>query len=185
MIIIADFETTGLIRGKVNCPGITQIGAIKYDADLNELDVFERDINPELVPGDWEEGAIKLRGVGPMDLMEADTFFAAFWDFAAFVRGSVIWSGFNINAFDTKVLSIQLERYGFTHHFPWPTHHVDLMDYVIKKFGKRRKLGDVYKELFGEKFDNAHEATADIRATAGLMRKMAMDEVQQILGRVT
>lgn len=182
-MIIMDLETTGLIRaGKTVTPGITQIGAIKYDADFNEIDTYEQDINPELIPADWEEGAIKLRGVGPADLMNEPTFFAAFWAFADFCRGAKVWAGHNINGFDTKVLAYQLERYGFSNHFPWPTHHIDTMQLVIKKFGKRRKLGDVYFEITGKKLEGAHEALADIRATAVLLQDMGARDVKSLLG---
>jgi len=182
-MIIMDLETTGLLRaGKETLPGITQIGAIRYDADFNELDVYEQDINPELHPDDWEAGAIKLRGIGPDDLHDCPTFFAAFWDFAKFVRGATIWSGYNINPFDTKVLHNQLVRYGFSHHFPWPTHHIDVMDMVVKKYGRRQKLGVVYKDVTGENIENAHEALADIRATADILKDMGANEVRNLIG---
>lgn len=184
MIIVVDFETTGLIRaGKDILPGITQIGAVKLDADLNEIASFETEVNPELHPEQWEEGAIKLRGIGPGDLDNAPTFFAAFWDFAAFVRGSLIWSGHNINSFDTKVLANQLARYGFAHHFPWPTHHVDTMDLVRNEYGKRKKLGDVYKDITGKKLEGAHDALNDIRATVVILKKYGSTQVTQIIGR--
>lgn len=181
-MILWDLETTGLVRpGKDTLPGITQIGAIKYDADFNEIDVYEQDINPELAPTDWEEGAIKLRGVGPQDLMECPTFFAAFWDFAKFCRGATIFSGYNIDPFDTIVLANNLRRYGFEHHFPWPTHHVDVMKMVIKKYGRRKKLSDVYKEITGKKLEGAHEALADIRATAVILQELGASEVKGLL----
>lgn len=182
-MIIMDLETTGLIRpGKEHLPGITQIGAIKYDADFNEVDVFERDINPEIIPDEWEAGAIKLRGIGPGDLDNEQTFFAAFFEFAAFVRGARIWAGHNINGFDTVVLSNQLVRYGFAHHFPWPAHHLDTMRMVINDYGKRKKLGDVYKDITGKKIENAHEALSDIRATAVLLSHYDATNVHHILG---
>ena len=186
MIIIADFETTGLIRaGKDTLPGITQIGAIRLNADLEEMDDFVMDVNPELIPDEWEQGAIKLRGIGPADLMEAPTFFAAFYPFADFVRGSVVWCGHNINGFDTKVLHNQLARYGFSHHFPWPTYHIDTMDLVVKEYGKRKKLGDVYKDITGKTLKNAHEALPDIRACATILRTWGADEVKQYLRRAS
>ena len=182
-MIIMDLETTGLIRpGKDHLPGITQIGAIKYDADFNELAVFERDINPEIIPEEWEAGAIKLRGIGPAETAGFQTFFAVFFVFAEFVRGAKIWAGHNINGFDTVVLSNQLVRYGFDHHFPWPVHHLDTMRMVMNDYGKRKKLGDVYKDITGKKIENAHEALSDIRATAALLSHYASTEVRNILG---
>ncbi len=184
MIIVADFETTGLVRaGKPLLPGITQIGAIKLDAGLNEIDTFQYDVNPEIIPSEWEEGAIKLRGIGPGDLDDCPTFFAAFWPFAAFCRGALIWCGHNINGFDTKVLAGQLERYGFTHHFPWPTHHIDTMDLVQKEYGRRKKLGDVYQDITGKPLKDSHEALPDVRAAAVILRAWGKDNVAQIIGR--
>jgi len=185
MITVMDLETTGLVRpGKDTLPGITQIGAIKLDADLNEIASFTMDVNPELIPDEWEQGAIDLRGVGPNDLIHCPTFFAAFYPFADFVRGSVIWCGHNINSFDTIVLSRNLYRYGFTHHFPWPSFHIDTMDLCRKEYGKRRKLGDVYKDITGNKLEGAHEALPDIRATATILRTFGAEEAKQFLRRV-
>lgn len=186
MITVTDLETTGLLRaGKDTLPGITQLGAIKLNADLEETAEFTMDVNPELIPDEWEQGAIDLRGIGPADLMEAPTFFAAFYPFADFVRGSIVWCGHNINGFDTKVLANQLKRYGFDHHFPWPTYHIDTMDLCRKEYGKRKKLGDVYKDITGKKLEGAHEALPDIRATALILRTFGKDEVQQYLRRVS
>ena len=184
MIIVMDLETTGLIKGNNFLPGITQIGAVKYDAELNEIDSYVQDINPEIPASDWQEGAIKLRGIGPGDLDHCPTFFAAFFGFAEFVRGSVIWSGFNIDNFDTKVLGRSLERYGFSQHFPWPSYHIDIMKVVMKEYGGRRKLGDVYSDLFGEKIVDAHEALPYIRATMRIGQKLAPDLFYQTLERV-
>lgn len=184
MITVLDFETTGLVRpGKPLLPGITQIGAIKLDRNLNEIDSFQMDVNPEIIPSDWEEGAIKLRGIGPGDLDHAPTFFAAFWSLAEFVRGSLVLCGHNINGFDTKVLAGQLERYGFTHHFPWPTHHVDTMDLVVKEYGRRKKLGDVYQDITGKKLKDSHEALPDVRAAATILCQWGVTTIEQIIGR--
>lgn len=184
MMTVLDFETTGLVRaGRDHLPGITQIGAIRLNAELEETDSFTIDVNPELPPEEWEEGAIKLRGIGPGDLDNEPTFFAAFWPFAKFVRGSVIWCGHNINGFDTKVLHNNLVRYGFQHHFPWPTYHIDTMDLVKKEYGKRRKLGDVYQDITGQKLVGAHEALPDIRATATILRTFGADQAKQFLWR--
>jgi len=181
-IVFMDLETTGLIRpDKPFGPGITQIGAIRMDIQWTELDSFEMDVNPEMHIDQWEKKAISLRGVGPDDLVEAPTFFAAFWSFAEFVRGAKIWCGHNINGFDTKVLAANLKRYGFEHHFPWPAHHVDTMDMVVKHYGKRKKLGDVYKDITGKKLEGAHEALPDIRATAVIAKEFGKDQIEQLL----
>ena len=186
MIIVMDLETTGLIRSdKPFGPGITQIGAVRLDENLVETDSFETDVNPEMHIDEWEQGAIKLRGIGPEDLVKAPTFFAAFWEFAEFVRGAKVWCGHNINGFDTKVLAANLKRYGFEHHFPWPSHHVDTMDMVRNAYGKRKKLGDVYRDITGKKLDNAHEALSDIRATVVVAKHYGIDEIHQLIRRST
>ena len=182
MIIMLDFETTGLPDAKKPLgPGITQIGAIKLDAGFNEIDSYQQDVNPELHIDDWQQGAINLRGIGPEDLVEAPTFFAAFWKLAEFVRGSIILSGHNLNSFDSKVLETNLKRYGFERHFPWPTHHIDTMDLCKKEYGKRRKNGDVYRELTGKKIDGAHDALPDARATCVILKTFGAEQVRQIL----
>lgn len=184
MIIVMDLETTGLIRAnKPLGPGITQIGAVKLNYAFEEVDSFSTDVNPEMHIDEWEQGAINLRGIGPDDLIEKPTFFAAFWHFADFVRGAKIWCGHNINAFDTIVLANNLKRYGFEHHFPWPQHHVDTMDMVRREYGKRKKLGDVYRDITGKKLEDAHEALADIRATVVIAKHYGTTEITQLLRR--
>lgn len=184
MIVVIDLETTGLLRSSNPFgPGITQIGAVRIDENWDTTAEFTIDVNPEMHIDAWEQGAIKLRGIGPEDLVEAPTFFAAFWQFAEFVRGARVWCGHNINAFDTKVLANNLKRYGFEHHFPWPAHHVDTMEMVVKAYGKRKKLGDVFMDITGNKIANAHEALSDIHATIALAHYYGKDQIDQLVRR--
>ena len=184
MITLFDTETTGLLQPGTatydRAPGITQIAALKLDNDMNEIEEpFNEYVDPEINPLGWEEKAIEITGINPDMVKSAPSFMTIGLKFANYVLGSHTLAGYNIIGFDVPVLAFQLERYGLKHHFPWPPNHYDVM-HVAKQYfnllGKRGtknpKLGEAYKEIFGKTFDNAHDALADIRATAAVMKEV-------------
>lgn len=190
MIVVYDLETTGLLNpARSDLPGIIQIGAVKYDADGNELAVFNERVNPELPTGDWEEGAIKVTGIGPNDVgSDWPSFFAVFPRFADFVHGAKVLSGYNILGYDDDVLYNNLVRYGFEKHFPWPRIRLDVMNLAKahhnaqgKRGNKRPRLGEIYKELFGEELEGWHDALADVRGTARVGFEIGKDEIARVL----
>jgi DNA polymerase-3 subunit alpha len=90
--------------------------------------------------------------------------------------------GHNIR-FDRKVVAAEMYRYFFGYHYDevlYGTRFRDTM-YISrlhveaknKKGGiKFPKLQEMYTKLFGEEFDNAHNATADIHATLDCFWKL-------------
>lgn len=190
-IVVGDLETTGLLRNGITDPlkqpGITQVGLVVLDRDMNEIDAFESLVNPEIDDKFWEPGAIKITGIGPEKVKDAPTFFEVFHEIADRFFGVRVWSGYNNNGFDTKVLKYQLERYGFDCNFPWPPIHVDVMDLSLhhmeqqgKRGIKRPKLAEIYKHLFDEEFDGAHNALIDVRATVRVLRELGKDRINAI-----
>lgn len=186
MILMVDFETTGLlkdgVRDPLKQPGITQIGVVKLDHALNEIEAWETLVNPEIAEHLWDKKAIEITGLDPAKVAGAPTFFEVLPQFAAISRGARIWSGYNIDGFDTHVLKFQLQRYGYETHFPWPYEHLDVME-MAKRYlqsPKWVKLAVIYEKLFGRQFDNAHDALSDIRATAEVLRKIGKDHVNAV-----
>ena len=71
--------------------------------------------------------------------------------------------------FDRKVLRFELERLDKVTKFPWPPNHICTVEIGQKVWGKMRKLGDIYEELFGEKIEGAHRSINDVEATARIV----------------
>ena len=189
MITVYDLETTGLPKpGETRTPGIIQVAALKYDFDGNEIGSFNERVNPELLPNEWEDGAIKVTGIGPNNVQkEWPSFFSVARKFAHFVEGSKVLCGYNIIGFDDGILFNQLCRYGYEKHFPWPIRRIDVMDVskayntmVGKKGNKRPKLTEIYEQLFQEKMQNAHDALADVRGTARVLFKIGQPEIEKM-----
>jgi len=199
MICVYDLETTGLPNMlRKDLPGIIQIGAILYDADGTEVDVFNTRVNPELPDKDWEQGAIKVTGIGPKEV-EPDwpSFFSVFPAFADFVARAKVLCGYNICGFDDDVLYNQLVRYGFEKNFPWPRQRLDVMDIAKRDYAQNRsadlnhkgqrgnrapKLTTLYFELFETPLDGAHDALNDVRGTARVAFEIAKPEIARLLG---
>jgi DNA polymerase-3 subunit epsilon len=182
MISVIDFETTGLLDEKsrdfLRQPGITQIGLVVLDQDLNEIAHLDTLINPEIAAGAWSKEAIETTGITPAQVKDAPSFMGIFDTFANAVRGSLYWGGFN-NHFDRGVLWHQLMRYGFEKNFPWPPREIDAMKIAnqhINAKGKRgakwNSLTDAYREITGRELKEAHDALNDVRATAEIIREI-------------
>jgi DNA polymerase III epsilon subunit-like protein len=175
--LVLDTETTGLLKGTRDFfgqPGIVQIGAVKLDTDMREIDSFNMMVNPEI--GKWEPQAIETHGITPDMVKDAPTFFEAGRALADFALGCDTFAGFNVK-FDKDVLWWQLLRYGLEKNFPWPVKDVDvmkragkIMEVQGKKGTKYPTLSEAYKYCFNRDFENAHDAVADIRATAEIWR---------------
>jgi DNA polymerase-3 subunit epsilon len=185
VILVLDTETTGLLkagtRDFVEAPGICQIGALvmqpmgddQWEAweTVRSLDLL---INPE--KPNWEDDAIKTHGITPEKVKDAPTFFEAFDQIAEIARGCTYWAGYNID-FDRDILAFQLQRYGFERSFPWPRHTYDVLKVAAKKLDMQGKRGqkwptlqEAYEGVFGEQFSGAHNAFADVQATARLVQ---------------
>lgn len=173
--VVVDFETTGLVLPRAHWdrqPGITQIGALKFNPDDWEIvDALDFLINPELPESAWEESAIKVTGITPQMVVNEKSLFGRFNDITNFFVGSEVWLGYNTD-FDQDALYHQLHRYGLEKNFPWPPNTVDVMkicrdrlNTVGKRGTKNVKLGEAYEEIVGKPMSNAHNALADVTAT--------------------
>lgn len=183
MIAIIDFETTGLLDDKSNDfmrqPGITQIGLVCLDPKtLRETASFSTLVNPELAAFAWSKEAIAVTGIGPEQVKGSPSLLGVFGEFAGRVVGATVWSGYNIK-FDMGVLWFNLLRYGLERNFPWPPVSRDIMHEAgshLAKAGKRGqkrwKLGDAYQEILGKPMPQAHNALADCRGVADIMRAL-------------
>ncbi len=172
MMVLVDFETTGLLRSTLEPkeqPGLIQIAAIQLDASWEVVGEYETLVDPETF---MEEDAFKTHGISLEKARPAGPLPAHFYDFANFVLDSTHWVGFNIG-FDKRILWWQLQRYNLEMKFPWPPYETDVMmigrdvaNIQGKSDVKYPKLSELHTFLFNEGFASAHDALEDCRATA-------------------
>jgi len=161
MYIAIDFETTGLLAPTAAPldvqPHIVQIAFLLLDPDFAEVTSFNELVRPPIhIPAEVS----RIHGITDDQVKDRKTF-AVFAKELRSLSNEATWIGQNV-PFDQGCLYHELRRLGTD----WkPTPSLDLMDFIRAKWGKRRKLGDVYLDLFGERFAGAHDALADIRAT--------------------
>lgn len=168
MYFACDFETTGLLLPEVadldKQPRIVQAAWILLDEAFNEVSTMNVLINPG-VPIPQEVS--KIHGI--TDEMVADKLgFDFYQPMIEVAMKDATWVGQNV-PFDKGVLHHELRRIGKT--LP-ETPSLDLMDFIVSRYGRRRKLGDVYAEVLGKPLHNAHNALADISATVELLKEM-------------
>lgn len=186
-ILFYDLETTGLPKpgnDPLKQPGIVQIGAALVDPKLwahNDgiVATFDQKVNPELLPDRFEPGAVRVTGIDWNAAQPFPSFFTVGADFAKFVNGADIFSGYNMIDFDNKILMWQLLRYGMEFNFPWPPVHIDVAvlakasgRYMGKRGPKFPKLVELYQDVAGKKLEGAHDALVDIRATVHVARAL-------------
>lgn len=169
-MIIFDTETTGLITNSVipgsRQPRIIQLFCLKLDDDnFAEIDSFNAPLINPCVP--IEPEATKVHGVTDEMVKAKDvpTFEALYKPLAKFFLGEKELVAHNL-AFDRDVLYYELLRLNKSLQFPWPPNHVCTVEQTEHIRGYRLKLGDLYEYLFNEKFADAHNAEADVRALA-------------------
>ena len=169
-MIVFDLETTGLPKAEGSDldmqPRIIEFGAIKVDHNFEELNRLEFFCNPghELDPQ-----IIKITNITDDMLKDKKPFIAHYKDLCEFFIGQREIVAHNL-PFDRKVLRFELERVDKLTKFPWPIEHICTVEVGQQVWGKMRKLGDIYEELFGFKIENAHRSINDVKATIEILK---------------
>ena len=163
-MIFFDLETTGLPKAEGSDldmqPKIIEFGAIKLDEGLVESDRIEFLCNPGYP---LEPIITKITGIKDEDLKDEKPFIANYQRVCEFFLGEKTVVAHNL-PFDRKILKFELERLDKLTKFPWPYEHICTVEIGEGVWGKKRKLGDIYEEITGEKIDGAHRSTVDIEA---------------------
>lgn len=162
-IVWFDLETTGLVIAK---DSIIEISAIKTDPELNEIDKFYSLVQPF---GDYEISPIahEKHGLSKEDLVDSPYFKDIADDLLDFIEDCDL-GGYNIGHFDLAMLVEEFLRAKKVFNYK----NRNLIDsFTIYNKWESRKLEDYYFRLFGEKFENAHSAEADILATIRVFKK--------------
>jgi DNA polymerase III alpha subunit (gram-positive type) len=169
-MIIFDLETTGLPKAEGSDldmqPRIIEFGGIKVDDDFNKIDSFEFLCNPgqQLDPK-----IVKITKITDEMLKDQKPFIAYYKKLAEWFCGESSMAAHNLS-FDRQILKFELQRIDKLTKFPWAYNHFCTVEIGQSVWGKMRKLGDIYEELFGKKIEGAHRSLVDVEATIEILR---------------
>ena len=165
MLIVFDLETTGLPKAEGSDldmqPKIIEFGAIKLTEELIEVDRLEFFCNPKHM---LHPKITKITGITDDMLKDQKPFIAHLDRLNEFFLGTKRMFAHNLG-FDRKILKFELERLDKVTSFPWPYEHTCTVEVGQRVWGKMRKLGDIYEELFEEKIEGSHRSMNDVEAT--------------------
>lgn len=179
MYLIFDTETTGLPRDynapltdSDNWPRMVQIAWQLHGADGALIEARNFIVRPDGF--DIPFNAEKVHGISTAKAMaEGEDLQNVLNEFSSALKSTRFLVGHNIS-FDISIIGAELLRLGRENVLP--RYGVidtkdELTDYCALPGGKGGKfkwpkLAEMHKKLFGEGFDEAHNATADVVATA-------------------
>ncbi|UOE39889.1 DNA polymerase III subunit alpha [Chryseobacterium suipulveris] len=185
MFLIFDTETTGLpknfnapLSDSENWPRMVQIAWQLHDKDGNLLENQDYIIKPEGY--DIPFNAARIHGISTKIAMEEGRDLAeVLEEFREVLKKVQVVVGHNID-FDYKIVGAEFFRKEIENTLEAiPT--ADTMELGTEfcqlpggKGGKYKspKLEELYQKLYGEKFDEAHNAAADVNATAQIFFEM-------------
>jgi DNA polymerase-3 subunit epsilon len=154
-LVFFDIESTGLnvIRDR-----IVQIALIKYSKD-GSVHEFESLINPGIP---ISEESMAIHGITPEDLKNKPTFAQIGPKIFEFI-GDADLSGYNSDRFDVPMLMEELARIGLDLNIE-ARNLIDVQKIFYKM--EPRTLKAAYQLYCGKELKDAHDALADVRATA-------------------
>ncbi len=175
-MIVFDLETTGLPKAEGSSldeqPRIIEFGGLKLDSSLKEISRLEFFCNPG---HELNSHVIKMTGISDYMLEDSKPFIAYYKELCDWFLGEREMAAHNLT-FDRKILRFELERIDKLTKFPWPQEHICTLEIGQKVWGKMRKLGDIYKELFGVEIEGAHRAMSDVEATVKIIEWYTKEE---------
>tara|TARA_E500000081_G_C6117236_1_gene345902 strand:+ start:1036 stop:1572 length:537 start_codon:yes stop_codon:yes gene_type:complete len=175
MLIVFDLETTGLPKAEGSDldmqPKIIEFGAIKLTEELIEVDRLEFFCNPKHM---LDPKITKITGITDDMLKDEKPFIAHLEKLNEFFLGTKRMFAHNLG-FDRKILKFELERLDKVTSFPWPYEHTCTVEVGQRVWGKMRKLGDIYEELFEEKIEGSHRSINDVEATLRIIEWYAKE----------
>ncbi len=159
-LVFFDLEATGLhvIRDR-----IIQIGMIKYTPDDPNGVELNMLINPGAVP--INEEAFQVHGISAADLANKPTFGQVAEKLFKFI-GEADLAGYNSDRFDIPMLMEEFARNGLDFNLK-NRRTIDVQKIFYKM--EPRTLVAAYKFYCNKELDHAHDALADVRATAEVL----------------
>jgi len=159
-IVFFDIEATGL---NVLKDRIIQIALIKYLKGGTEPIEKEMLINPGML---ISEESYAVHGISAADVANKPLFEQVAKELEAFI-GDADLSGYNLNRFDVPMLMEEFNRAGI--HFDISKRKIIDVQSIFYKM-EPRTLVAAHKFYCGEKFEGAHDALADVRATVNVLK---------------
>ena len=159
-LVFFDVETTGL---NVMRDRILQIALIKYPTDGSEPTELSLLINPE-IPIEVE--AMSVHGITPQDLADKPTFAQVAPQLFDFI-GSADMGGYNSARFDVPMLMEEFARVGIDFDVS-QRRMIDVQRIFYKM--EPRTLRAALKFYCQRDIEDAHDALADVRATADVFK---------------
>ncbi len=155
-----DLESTGL---NVVTDRIVQIAIVKYKKRGGEPETYEQLINPG-IPISQE--AMAVHGITPEMLRNKPTFSQVADDIFTFFGESDL-AGYNSNRFDVPMLIEEFARVGIDFDID-KRRCIDVQRIFYKM--EPRTLSAAYRFYTGQVLENAHDALADVKATAEVLK---------------
>ena len=170
--IAFDFETSGLPTGRRNvfvtpetlanfdtCRAVS-LSAARFSSRGRLLDTFDAIIYPYNFQ--ISEKSIEVHGITQEQAeKEGRPFPEVFVDFMRFMGPREVTMIVHNAKFDTSVLRSELIRYKIDLSTLDKINFRCTMEMYKERFMKPIQLGVLYKEVFGEEFENAHNSLAD------------------------
>lgn len=165
MIVTAfDTETTGLPRSRLSPlekqPEITELYACHFDDESGKVvDEFDslfktrKSIPPETV---------KINGIDDEMVKDCKPFSNHCEKVIKFLNHGERVTGHNIR-FDIDMVGFEVQRCAYK-GIIFPQKRLCTIEQTMHLRGKRLKLGILHELLFGETFEDAHRAKADVQA---------------------
>jgi len=160
-IVFFDLETTGI---NVTTDRIIEICMIKENPDGTTEELYSK-LNPEPVMISAEATAV--HGITNEDLVGEPKFSELADRIIEFIDGCAI-GGYNIIRFDLPLLLEELVRCGKPYNFK---KHQIFDSYRIWTKSETRTLTGAVKRYLGEDHTYAHQAKADVEATAKILKR--------------
>lgn len=169
-LCIFDLETTGIDKQKDE---IIQFYGLRIEP-TGKTKELEFKCKPN-VP--VSEEAAEVHGITNEDLENEQPISQYIPDILSLFDGCYI-GGYNVFTFDLPIINRQLSEHG--------EHGVFSDAYVLDSFGLAklhhpRNLSAMYKNYTGEEMENAHDASADVIATAKILSKQLDIETDDLI----
>lgn len=164
-IIFFDLETTGTNALEDKIVEIALTKREEIDGKIINKS-FRTKINPGIpIPQDTSE----FHGIYDEDVKESPPFAQKASHFLKYIKGCDL-AGYNIIGFDIPLLCTEFERCGLS----WNPFYddIEILDSMKQYFADNpRNLQACYKSYYGEEFEDAHTAAADVNASIKIFDK--------------
>lgn len=162
-VLIFDTETTDLWHNTITSldkqPEIFDWYGLTFDTEthevLDELQVFARPF------GKIAEGAAKATKKKDEDFAGYERFSVNAHSIKDYIEKHDAVLGHNV-VFDLEITNFEMRRLGIEVNWPMAIDTVEKTEWIK---GYRLSLTDLHIELFGHKFEGAHESKTDVMAT--------------------